>query len=80
MSLPARIAGDARPAARRISPRTRDELDDFERLAEVIVRAGLDAGNLLGPVVARGDDDDGELTVTVAPATQHRQAVDARQT
>src|SRR5690242_2204297 len=57
----------------------RDELDDLERLAEIIVRAGLDARDLLGPVVAGRNYDHREQPVFVAPAAQHRKTVDARQ-
>src|SRR5688572_29846484 len=56
-----------------------DEFDDLERLAQVVVDAGLDARDFFRPVVARGDDDHGKRSTVVTPAAQHREAVEAWQ-
>jgi hypothetical protein len=57
----------------------RDQLAHRERLGEIIVGAGIDALDLLGPVAARGQHHHRKGAARRAPALQHRQAIEPRQ-
>ena len=60
-------------------PQPHDEFLDAERLDEIVVRAGLEARDLVGPVVARGEDQHREGRGRLAPGLQHRGPVLLRQ-
>ncbi len=66
VSLPARAA-DERPQAR-------EHLLDPERLGDVVVRAAVDALDLLVPAAARGEDQHGHREPGLAPTPQHASA------
>ena len=57
----------------------REHLFHPERLRHVVVRAFVDAVDRLVPAAASGQHQDGHGEPGAAPAAQHRQAVDARQ-
>ncbi len=51
----------------------------MERLGQVVVGAGVEARHLFAPGPPRGQDQDRGGHVLLAPAFQHRDAVDLRQ-
>ena len=50
---------------------SRDELDDLEGFAEIVVGPCFDARDFFCPVVACRDDDHRKQSILVAPATQN---------
>ncbi|EGE60812.1 peptidase [Rhizobium etli CNPAF512] len=65
-------AADQRPDARQ-------HFLDMKRLGDVIVGAGVDAGNLVAPAVARRQDQNRHGAAGAAPFLQHGDAVHLRQ-
>ena len=57
----------------------RQQLLEVKGLGEVVVGAGVDAGDLLVPAVARGEDQHRHRAPAGAPAPEHAQAVEPRQ-
>ena len=51
----------------------------MERLGDIIVGAGIDAGDLVAPAFARGEDQHRHLALVAAPLLEHAQAVLLRQ-
>ena len=60
-------------------PQARDHLLHMERLGDVIIGPGIEAGDLLVPLVAGGENENGRIAPVIAPAAQHGDAVDLRQ-
>jgi NAD(P)H-hydrate repair Nnr-like enzyme with NAD(P)H-hydrate epimerase domain len=50
-----------------------------ERLGQVVVGPGIDAGDLFVPAVARGEDEHRHRAACLAPLPQHREAIEQRQ-
>ena len=65
----------ARAAAKQC-PHARDDLLHLKGLGDIIVGAGVDAGNLFAPAVARRQDEHGRFDVVPAPAFEYAKAVD----
>ncbi|MDG5975977.1 peptidase [Hydrogenophaga taeniospiralis CCUG 15921] len=57
----------------------RQQLFQVEGFGQVVVGPGVDAGHLLVPVVARGQDQHRHRAAGIAPALEHRQPVEHRQ-
>ena len=57
----------------------RQQLLHVERLGDVVVGAGVHAGDLVAPAVAGGEDDDRHLALGAAPLLEHADAVHLRQ-
>ncbi len=51
------------------------QLLHVEGLGDVVVGAGIHAGHLVAPAVARGEDDDRHLALGAAPLLEHADAV-----
>ena len=49
----------------------RQQLLHVEGLGDVVVGAGIHAGHLVAPAVARGEDDDRHLALGAAPLLEH---------
>ena len=68
------------PEARRTWARTRASSSSmWKGLATIVVGAGVDAGDLVAPAVAGGEDDDRHLALGAAPLLEHADAVHLRQ-
>ena len=57
----------------------RQQLLHVEGLGDVVVGAGVHAGHLVAPAVARGEDDHRHLALGAAPLLEHADAVHLRQ-
>ena len=80
VTSPTATTDDAWPAERRTIARRRDSSSSMlERLGQIIVGAGVDAVDALGPAAARGQDQHRHAAAVGAPALEHRQAVHLRQ-
>ena len=89
VTLPERVSRRMSPAielgrgvARRAADQRAQASDQFlglERLGEIIVGAGIEAGDLVRPAVARGQHQHRHLAPFLAPAVEHGQAVDLGQ-
>ena len=66
-----------RAAEQRAQPR--DQLLHLERLGQVVVGAGVDPLDPLGPHAARGEDEDRQRGPAGPPPLQHRQPVELGQ-
>ena len=51
------------------------QLLHVERLGDVVVGAGVHAGHLVAPAVARGEDDDRHVALGATPLLEHADAV-----
>ena len=60
-------------------PHPRQHLLDMERLGDVVVGAGVDAGHLVAPAVAGGQDQHRHLAAVAPPALDDADAVHLRQ-
>ena len=77
---PADTTDDAWPAERRTIERSRASSSSMpERLRQIVVGAGIDAVDALGPARARGQDQHRHVTAIRAPALEHGEPVHARQ-
>ena len=56
-------------------PHPREDFFHVKRLGHVVVRARVDAGHLVAPAVAGGQDQHGHRARRAAPALQHADAV-----
>ena len=56
-----------------------DQFLGLERLGDIVVGAGIEAGHLVRPAVARGEHQDRGGLAFLAPAVEHGQPVDLRQ-
>ena len=70
--------GMARGAAH-LRPHARQQLLHVERLGEIVVGAGVHAGDLVAPPVARREDDDRHVAAGAPPLLENRDAVQLRQ-
>ena len=70
--------GVARGAAH-LRAHARQQLLHVEGLGEIVVGAGVHAGDLVAPAIARGEDDDRHLAVGAAPLLEDGDAVHLRQ-
>ncbi len=57
----------------------RQHLLEVERLGDIVVGAGIDAGDLVAPAVARGQDQHRHLAAAATPALDHADAIHLRQ-
>ncbi len=62
-----------------LRPHARQQLLHVERLGDIVVGAGVHAGHLVAPAVARGEDDHRHLALGAAPLLEHADAVHLRQ-
>ena len=65
--------------AAHLGAHARQQFLHVERLGEIIVGAGVHAGDLVAPAVARGEDDHRHLAFGPAPLLEDRDAVHLRQ-
>jgi hypothetical protein len=62
-----------------LGPDAGQQLLHVEGLGDVVVGAGVDAGHLVAPAVARGQNNDRCLALGAAPLLEHADAVHLRQ-
>ena len=88
VTLPERVSSRTRPRSapswhcrRRggSGAQARDQLLGLERLGEIVVGAGVEAGHLVRPAVARGQHQHRHLDALLAPAVEDGEAVDLGQ-
>jgi hypothetical protein len=73
------MRGSAWPADRRTNAQAHDELFDPDGFRQIIVCPGLEAIDLVGPAIARGQNQHRQMAAFLSPLAQNGSAGDFRE-